>query len=122
MRGAQNGGSHKVTFCFSLAAVAPLGIKIGTMCIGACCVEYYILDIFAKQCEGCSCQSKAASQPIICIQRMWPYCVLVDIAVTLASTWMRKRKHALVLLSGTHVESGESRSIHDEDLVADGIR
>ena len=27
-----------------------------------------------------------------------------------------------VLLSGTHVESGESRSLHDEDLVADGIR
>ena len=29
MRGAQNGGSDKVTFEFSLAAVAPLGFKLG---------------------------------------------------------------------------------------------
>ena len=65
---------------------------------------------------------KAASQPIVCIHRMWPCCVLVDIAVTLPSTWRRRRKHTIVLLSGTHVESGESRSLRDEDLVADGIR
>ena len=47
---------------------------------------------------------------------------LVGIEVTLPSTWMRRRKHTLVLLSGTHVESGESRSLHDGDLVAYGIR
>ena len=47
---------------------------------------------------------------------------LVGIEVTLPSTWRRRRKHKFALLSGTHVESGESRSLQDEDLVADGIR
>ena len=41
-------GCNWVTFWISFAAVALFGIKIGTPCIGACCVEYYILDIFAK--------------------------------------------------------------------------
>jgi hypothetical protein len=50
---------------------------------------------------------------------------LVGIEFTLLSTWRRRPSYrfcAGVLSSWTHVESGESRSLHDEDLVADGIR
>ena len=47
-----------MTFEFSLAAVAPFGIKIGTPCIGACCVEYYILDISAKWLLGAHVNQK----------------------------------------------------------------
>ena len=80
-------------------------------------MEYYILDIFAKWWLGAHVNQKqllsvsSAFKECGLVVSWWP-CSYTSLYIICAG----------VLSSWTHIESGESRSLHDEDLVADGIR
>ena len=87
-------------------------------------MEYYILDIFAKWWLGAHVNQKQ----LLSVSSAFKECGLVVSwwHCSYTSLYMEEKTKvqicAGVLSSWTHVESGESRSLHDEDLVADGIR